>query len=58
MGDAAISLLLGELQKQPDHWFSALQTITGENPVPKAKWGKLSAMADSWIEWGRKHGYC
>jgi len=57
MGEAAIPLLLDELRREPDHWFPALQAITEENPVPKAKWGKLQQMADSWIKWGQDHGY-
>ncbi|HWZ96754.1 MAG TPA: N-6 DNA methylase [Candidatus Dormibacteraeota bacterium] len=57
MGEAAIPLLLDELRREPDHWFAALQTITGENPVPKGKWGKLKQMTDSWLEWGRERGY-
>jgi PHD/YefM family antitoxin component YafN of YafNO toxin-antitoxin module len=35
MGQAAVPLILGELRREPDHWFVALKRITGEDPVPK-----------------------
>lgn len=57
MGEAAVPLLLSELRREPDHWFPALQAITGENPVPKEKWGKLRQMAEMWIQWGKARGY-
>jgi len=57
MGTPAIPLLLQELKRQPDHWFWALRSITGENPISPADRGRLSKMADAWLEWGREHGY-
>ena len=57
MGEAAIPLLLAELRREPDHWFPALQAITGENPVTKERWGKLQQMAASGLDWGEAHGY-
>jgi hypothetical protein len=57
MGQAAVPLILGELQREPDHWFWALQAITEQDPVPPEAAGKVSLMAAAWIDWGRKHGY-
>ena len=57
MGDPAIPLLLEELQREPDHWFWALEAITLENPVPPEARGKIDEMARAWIEWGRQKGY-
>jgi hypothetical protein len=53
MGAEALPFIFRELQKEPDHWFWALQAITGENPVPKNAAGNLKAMASAWLEWGR-----
>jgi hypothetical protein len=50
-------LLFGELAKEPDHWFWALEAITGENPIPVGSEGKIREMAQAWIEWGRIHHY-
>ena len=57
MGDPAIPLLLEELQREPDHWFWALEAITLENPVPPEARGKIDEMARAWLDWGRQKGY-
>jgi len=57
MGESAVPLILEELQREPDHWFWALEMITEENPVPAAAAGKVRQMAQAWIEWGKKKGY-
>ncbi len=57
MGDKAVTPILRQLQKQLDHWFWALNAITGENPVPQESAGDLRQMADAWILWGKKKGY-
>lgn len=33
MGEAAVPLILRDLEHQPDHWFWALREITQANPV-------------------------
>ena len=57
MGEDAIPLILNELDRQPDHWFWALHSITGADPVPEDYQGNISEMANAWIEWGRRDGY-
>ncbi len=57
MGKPAIGLILQELNQQPDHWFWALRSITGENPVQADDRGRLPQMTEAWLEWGRAHGY-
>jgi hypothetical protein len=57
MGPAVVPLLLEELQREPDHWFWALESITQEDPVPPEVRGKVGEMADAWVAWGRQHGY-
>jgi hypothetical protein len=47
------SLLLHELEADPDHWFAALEAITGENPVkPEYDFDKA---VGAWLRWGRKN---
>ena len=53
MGEAAIPLILNEFDRQPNHWFWALHSITDEDPVPEDCQGNISKMASAWIEWGR-----
>ncbi|MEX2119209.1 MAG: type II toxin-antitoxin system ParD family antitoxin [Pirellulales bacterium] len=57
LGPVAVPWLLQELENDPDYWFSALEAITGENPVPEELRGNLEGMAAAWLEWGRVHGY-
>jgi len=57
MGNAAIPLLLKELEQRPGHWAWALRAITGENPVPVSSRGKLIETAKAWVKWGRDKGY-
>ena len=57
LGPKVVPLILVELQKEADHWFWALEAITGENPVPKEDAGDVEASARAWIAWGKKNGY-
>lgn len=57
MGECVIPLILKELQAQPDHWFLALNLLTGINPIPKQSHGKIKEMTEAWLKWGQKQGY-
>ncbi len=57
MGEAAVPLILEELQREPDQWFWALEAITQEDPVPPESAGKVRAMAEAWVQWGKRQGY-
>jgi hypothetical protein len=61
MGQSAIPHILRQLQdelaaNQPDHWFVALWSITGENPIQPQHQGVLREMARDWIKWGIDRG--
>jgi hypothetical protein len=57
MGKAAVPLIFRELEKNPDHWFWALKSITGVDPVSEENRGNIRQMAKLWLEWGSKQGY-
>jgi hypothetical protein len=57
MGLPAIPLILEELQRDPDQWFWALESITEENPVPPEAAGQVRMMAQAWIDWGKQQGF-
>jgi len=57
IGAAVVPFLLAELRRKPDHWFIALEEITGENPVPPESEGKVKRMADAWVQWGIERGH-
>ncbi len=56
LGVDVVPVLLRELQAAPDHWFWALEEITGENPVDFQDRGRLDAMSAAWIRWGKARG--
>ncbi len=56
LGPDVLPLLLRELQQEPDHWFFALNALTGENPVPEEARGSIDSMSDAWLAWGRREG--
>jgi len=56
MGESALPLILEEMQRQPDHWFWALEAITQENPVQPEDAGRLQKMTEAWLAWARERG--
>ncbi|MCX5831109.1 MAG: hypothetical protein NT140_04355 [Deltaproteobacteria bacterium] len=57
MGPVVIPLILREMKKEPGHWFWALKSITGDDPVPPENRGKIKAMTEDWLIWGKEQGY-
>ena len=57
MGEPVVPLLLQRLAKKPDHWFVALNAITGARPVPPESHGRIKEMTRAWLDWGRQQGY-
>lgn len=57
LGLPAIELILNDLKENESLWFTALERITGENPVPEEHIGFISKMAEDWINWGIENGF-
>ena len=57
MGPTAIPFILRELKNKPGHWFWALKSITGEDPVPHEHRGKVRQMTDDWLKWAKEQEY-
>ena len=57
MGEPAVPWLLQRLAEKPNHWFVALNAITGAKPVPPESRGRIKEMAQAWLDWGRQNGY-
>lgn len=57
MGETAIPMIFRELEKEPDHWFWALKSIAGDDPVSDESRGNIRQMTAEWLEWGKKQGY-
>jgi hypothetical protein len=56
-GQPVVPLILQALEREPDHWFWALEAITGANPVREEERGRIKQMAAVWVPWGRENGY-
>jgi hypothetical protein len=56
LGRSVVPLILRRMRDDPGYWSSALEELTGENPVPSGA-HSLKAAAKAWIEWGRQKGY-
>ena len=56
-GPKAIPLILKQMEKEPDFWFWALKSITGEDPITEEMLGDFEAMTKAWLNWGCEHGY-
>jgi hypothetical protein len=57
LGHPVVPLLIRELQREPDYWFTALHAILGEDPVPLTDRGNLTRMTEHWLAWAKKNGY-
>jgi hypothetical protein len=57
LGPPAVSLILAELKRKPDHWFWALHALTDVDPIRKEHRGKFTQMVNDWLSWGAAHGY-
>jgi len=57
LGPPVVPLLVRDLEINHRHWFAALATITGANPVAAEDAGKISKMIEAWIKWGTQQGY-
>lgn len=57
LGPQVVPLILNDMQREPGHWFWALTALTGENPVSADDQGRMNAMTDAWLRWGRENGW-
>jgi hypothetical protein len=56
MGPLVLPLIFEDLERTGGFWFTALEAITGEDPVPSGSRGKIKVAVEAWLDWGRKHG--
>ena len=55
MGIYALPYIFEELDREPGHWFSALNAITGANPIKPDHRGRMALMTADWQAWRRKN---
>lgn len=57
MGKKALPFIFQDLKSEPALWFSALEKITGYNPIERSRRGIIKLMTEDWLKWGEEHGY-
>lgn len=57
MGKDILPYMFKRLQKHGEHWFFALQKITGADPINPEDAGRVKEMTAAWLNWGRVQGY-
>jgi hypothetical protein len=55
MGYEVIPIILQSLLKEPDHWFVALNKISGENPISYG--ASFQEAVIGWLQWGQRKGF-
>lgn len=56
LGPQVVPLILREMRDRGGHWFWALRSITGEDPVTPEMAGRIRLMKDAWLNWAREKG--
>ena len=54
MGEKALPFIFQDLKYEPALWFSALEKITGQNPIDMSHRGIIMLMIEDWLKWGRE----
>ncbi len=57
IGEAAVPLILADLNRNPSHLFWALGEITGIAPTENSNARNFLDVVKAWLEWGRAEGY-
>jgi hypothetical protein len=56
LGESVVPFMLNDLIKNKTHWFMALSTLTGSNPIQEQNSGKVNEMIGDWVKWGKQNG--
>jgi len=57
MGSLTIPWIFREMKRNDDHWFFALEKITGINPIKPENVGIIEKMKEDWFDWASQNDY-
>ncbi len=57
MGKRVLPFIFKDLKSEPKLWFSALEKITGCDPIEHSHKGFVKLMIEDWLRWGDVHGF-
>jgi hypothetical protein len=55
LGTDIIPFIIEDLKESQDHWFYALELLTGENPISNEHRGIIHLMKSDWLNWAEKN---
>ncbi len=55
LGADVIPLIIQDLRNDENHWFSALESLTGSHPIKKEHKGIFNLMKSDWLDWADKN---
>jgi hypothetical protein len=55
LGQEALSFIIKDFAKKDNHWFYALEVMTGKNPISEEHIGNIKLMKDDWINWAKEN---
>ena len=55
LGKEVVPLIIEDLQSTNNHWFYALEYLTGSNPITQEHQGLVPLMKQDWINWYQNH---
>lgn len=55
LGKDIIPFIIQDLKQSENHWFYALELLTGENPIKNEHRGIINLMKSDWLNWAEKN---
>jgi hypothetical protein len=55
LGKEIIPFIIQDLKQSENHWFYALELLTGENPIKEKHRGIIHLMKSDWLNWAEKN---
>lgn len=55
LGKDIIPFIIEDLKQSENHWFYALELLTGENPIKSEHRGIINLMKSDWLNWAERN---
>ena len=55
LGKDIIPFIIEDFKQSENHWFNALELLTGENPIKSEHRGIINLMKSDWLNWAEKN---
>jgi len=55
LGKDVLPFIIEDLKTNDNHWFYALEALTGKNPIKENHKGIVMLMKNDWLEWAKEN---